>query len=77
MTQFWLETIGVVATILAVAGVLLNNRRMIQCFYIWMISNALSAYLHYDTGLYSLLLRDVVFLALAFEGVIRWRKKGG
>ena len=69
----WTEIVGTIATVLAVTGVLLNNRRMIACFYIWIVSNSITAALHYNVELYSLLVRDVVFLALAFEGLYKWR----
>ena len=70
------ELIGAAATTLAIAGVLLNNRRMIACFYLWLISNAMTACLHYQAGLTSLVVRDVIFSVLAIEGLIRWRRKG-
>lgn len=70
-----LEIIGLISTALAVTGVILNNRRLISCFYLWLFSNAICAYLHYHTELYSLLLRDLIFLALAFEGLYRWSLK--
>lgn len=68
------EALGIIATILAVAGVWLNNRKLIACFYLWLISNAISAYCHYDVGLNSLLMRDAIFLVLAVEGILKWRK---
>lgn len=69
------EALGSIAMVFAVFGVLLNNRKMIACFYFWFISNGISAWLHYDVGLNSLLVRDMIFLVLAVEGVWRWRKK--
>ena len=68
------EWFGVLATILAVTGVILNNRKMSVCFYFWMVSNAITAGLHVDVHLWSLVVRDVIFLCLAFEGLIRWKK---
>ena len=69
-----IELLGTIATVIAIAGVVLNNRKMIACFYLWLVSNAISAYIHWDTGVMSLVLRDLVFLVLAFEGIVRWRK---
>ena len=68
------EIFGIVSMVLAVTGVLLNNRKLVGCFYVWMVSNSLSAYLHFDSHIYSLLIRDVVFTILAFEGLYRWKK---
>lgn len=69
-----LEILGSIATVLAITGVVFNNRRLIWCFPIWMVSNAISAYLHADAGLVSLLVRDCVFMVLAVDGWWRWGK---
>jgi nicotinamide riboside transporter PnuC len=70
-----IELIGTITTMLAVAGVLLNNRHKIQCFYVWIVSNLLSAMIHWHTATYSLMARDLIFLALAIEGIHLWRSK--
>ena len=69
-----IEIIGTIATILAVGGVLMNNRRLRVCFLIWMVSNALTAGIHAHSGIWSLLARDAIFFVLAIEGWIRWGK---
>ena len=69
------EIFGFMVMVLAVFGVVLNNRMNIACFYVWMVSNAISAALHYDSGMMSMCARDVIFMVLAVDGVIRWRKK--
>ena len=71
-----IELISIVCGTLAVAGVVANNRKVIWCFPIWMISNSMSAGLHVHAELYSLAARDVVFLVLAVEGWIIWKRKG-
>ncbi|HUV66051.1 MAG TPA: nicotinamide mononucleotide transporter [Sedimentisphaerales bacterium] len=69
-----IELIGAIATMLAVCGVVLNNRKLIACFYFWLLSNSLTAGIHFHAGLWSLLVRDLIFAALAVEGLLRWRK---
>ena len=69
------EVFGTVAMVLAVAGVLLNNRLNISCFYLWLISIAICAGLHADVGLWSLFVRDIIFLILVVEGWVRWSKR--
>lgn len=69
-----LEIVGGVVAVLATTGVVLNNRRMRACFYLWMVSNALSAGLHAHAGLIAMVIRDLVFLILAIEGAYKWRK---
>ncbi len=67
------ETAGLVATLIAIAGVVLNNHRRRECFYLWLGSNALTLAVHVWAGIWSLALRDAVFLALAVDGLVRWR----
>lgn len=71
-----LETIGLIATILAISGVVLNNYRRVECFGVWLVSNALTLGIHVSVGVWSLALRDVVFLGLAVHGWRMWRKRG-
>lgn len=68
------EIFGMVCTVIAVAGVWLNNRKVRACFVLWLFSNAISMALHIGAGLYSLAVRDLIFLALAVEGLIIWRE---
>jgi nicotinamide riboside transporter PnuC len=69
-----IELIGTIATVLAICGVWLNNRKLIACFYLWFISNGLSAIIHWRTGTWSLMARDVIFIVLAVEGIRLWAK---
>jgi len=70
-----IELIGIVSMILAIAGVILNNRRLRICFIVWIISNSLTLIIHICSGIYSLAVRDLVFLILAFEGWFLWKAK--
>jgi len=70
------ELFGSIATVLAVVGVVLNNRLNRICFGLWLVSNAICAGLHISVGLWSMVIRDIIFIALACEGWFRWRKKG-
>ena len=67
------EIIGTIITIIAVSGVLLNNHRRRECFYLWLVSNALSAGVHLYAGMYALTVRDTIFFCLAIHGLIYWR----
>ncbi len=68
------EVLGALATCLAVFGVLLNNRKMIGCFYVWLGSNSLTAVIHFNAGMIALGSRDLIFIILAIEGIWRWKK---
>ena len=70
------EIFGFVAGIVAIAGVVLNNHRLVECFWLWMVSNAICAGIHLRAGLYSMAAKDIVFLVLAIDGLIRWTGAG-
>ena len=70
-----IEILGTIATALAIFGAVLNNRKLIACFYLWLASNAITAGIHFDAGIYSLLVRDLIFFILAIEGIHKWRKQ--
>ena len=65
-----LEIFGVIATALAIIGVVFNNFRCRECFVLWVVSNAITAVIHYRARIYSLLARDVIFLVLAVAGIV-------
>ena len=73
MGEIVIEIIGVVSGVLAVVGVILNNRKYRWCFLLWMASNILSCVIHLSLGPWSLVVRDMVFLCLAVEGWFLWR----
>lgn len=68
-----IEIIGTVAGVLAVVGVILNNRKYRWCFLLWIVSNTLSALIHLSQGPWALAVRDLVFLYFAVEGWFLWR----
>lgn len=72
--QVIIEVLGAIAGLAAIVGVVLNNRRLIGCFYVWIFSNALTGGIHVYSGLWTLAIRDVVFLVLAFDGLRHWRR---
>ena len=69
-----IEVVGILATVIAVVGVMLNNRKSSWCFSLWMISNAITLSIHVSAGIWSLAARDLVFLILAVDGLKRWTK---
>jgi nicotinamide riboside transporter PnuC len=68
------NSLGWVAMVLAVCGVLLNNARLWPCFVLWIASNGISAYIHHWQGPRSLMIRDLIFLALAIVGLWQWTR---
>jgi nicotinamide riboside transporter PnuC len=74
MNPWIIETVGLLATAIAILGVVANNRRKRICFGLWLVSNGLSLAIHVQAGIWSFALRDLIFLGLAVEGLILWRK---
>lgn len=70
-----IELIGTIVAVVAITGVVLNNRRHRVCFVLWMISNSLSVLIHCLIGLWSLAAKDLIFLVLSIEGYFLWRRK--
>lgn len=62
------------ATAIALAGTVLNCRKMTACFYLWLVANA--AWFIYDMacGLYSRAVLDTVQFILACYGIYEWRR---
>jgi nicotinamide riboside transporter PnuC len=71
---FMIEAIGLASTVIAIAGVCMNNRRLRWCFALWWISNLMTLAIHAHAGIWSLALRDLIFFVLAVEGWILWKK---
>ena len=67
-----IELASLLATGIAVAGVVLNNARRRECFLLWLCSNAITLAIHLHAALWGLALRDAVFLALAVAGWRAW-----
>jgi nicotinamide riboside transporter PnuC len=70
-----IELLGGIATAIAIIGVILNNRRARFCFVFWITSNILTFGIHAHVALWSLAMRDIIFLILTIEGFYLWKKK--
>ena len=70
-----IEIIGAISSVIAIAGVAANNRRIRWCFLLWVVSNTLSLAIHAHAGIWSLAARYALFLILAVEGWFKWGKK--
>ena len=76
----WFGILGLISLCFALAGSILNNRKMIICFPVWMVSNVIYFGMHSYIeitvgGGWSLALKDAVFFCICIEGFLRWRKK--
>jgi hypothetical protein len=70
----WNWALQIVGMLTAYAGAELNARLKVSGFYIWMFSNVTLAALHAATGLWILLLLDVLFFRVNVIGVMRWKR---
>lgn len=72
-----MESLQFLTAVLAVWGVVMNNTFDRRCFYLWIISNSISLFVHACFGQIGFAIRDFIFLALAFHGLANWKKKQG
>jgi nicotinamide riboside transporter PnuC len=69
-----IETIGFASMVLAVVGVVYNNRMNRKCFYFWLVSNILGLAVHLASGVGAMAIRDVIFIILAVQGWRTWKR---
>jgi len=69
------ELLGLLSLFVAIVASILNNRKMILCFPIWMISNIICLIIHIHLGSQSLALKDIAFMVICIDGYFRWRRK--
>ncbi len=61
-------------TAISLIGTVLNIRKDILCFYIWLIGDILWCALDFHNGTYGRSLLDFVQVILAVCGIISWKK---
>lgn len=61
-----------IATIIALAGTVLNCKKIRACFVLWTVTNAMWLAWDYGQGLYSRCVLDFVQLILAIWGLWEW-----
>ena len=66
----------IVLTLLALLGVVLNIKKNIWCFYIWLVTNASWAVVDFYKGIPAQGALFSVYTLLAVYGIYEWKKKG-
>lgn len=69
-------TITIILTILALLGVVLNIKKNILCFYIWLVTNASWAVIDFYKGIPAQGVLFSIYTLLAVYGIYEWKKKG-
>jgi nicotinamide riboside transporter PnuC len=75
------EWISYLATVMAVYGAYLNNYRSRWCFLFWLVSNTICLCIHLAAhrsgarGMKAMAARDIIFIALAVHGYLKWSGK--
>jgi nicotinamide riboside transporter PnuC len=69
-------TITIILTILALLGVVLNIKKNIWCFYIWLVTNASWAVIDFYKGIPAQGVLFSIYTLLAVYGIYEWKKKG-
>lgn len=63
-------------TLLALVGVVLNIKRKIACFYIWLFTNAAWAVVDFVKGIPAQGILFTIYTGLAVWGIMEWKKDG-
>lgn len=64
-----------VLTILALIGVVLNIKKHIACFYIWLFTNLSWAVVDFYKGIPAQGMLFSIYTLLAVYGIYEWRKR--
>lgn len=67
--------LSVIAFSLSIIGCLLCNRKLLLCWPIFIIADIMFSYIYFSKGLLIGAARELVFIALCFEGYYRWKYK--
>jgi nicotinamide riboside transporter PnuC len=67
---YWLVSIA------ALAGVWLNIKKNVACFYIWTVTNAVWAHADLTHGLHAQAALQTVYFTLSLWGIYAWSRKG-
>ena len=70
----WNWLLQAAGVVLAYSGAELNARKSVRGFQLWIASNVLLAGVHAATGLWLLLVLDLLFLRVNVLGWYRWRQ---
>jgi len=73
----WNWALQAVGLATAYVGAELNARQRIEGFHIWLASNLALGILHAATGLWLLLVLDLLFLRVNILGIRRWASAPG
>ena len=61
-------------TAISLSGTLLNIRKNILCFYIWLVGDILWCTFDFTQGMYGRSLLDFIQIILAICGIMSWKK---
>jgi len=62
------------ATILSIAGAILNAFLLKEGFYLWIVANSLWIVVGVKQKMWGLVLTYITFLAISFVGIIYWTR---
>jgi hypothetical protein len=63
---YWLVSLA------ALAGVVLNIRKHVACFYIWSMTNAAWAFADWTHGLHAQAVLMSIYFFLSLWGIVKW-----
>ena len=63
-----------ILVVMGIAGVILNNHKRIECFYLWGITSACWCIIDWYHGIYSQSVLFAIYFLLAVHGWWKWQK---
>ena len=70
-----IEGFGVIALLLSLIGAVLNVKKNIFCFHIWILSNVFLITINVIQHSYSEITLWVIYTIINIYGIFEWRKK--
>jgi len=64
-----------ILVVLGIIGVVLNNHKRIECFYIWAFTSACWCIIDWYHGIYSQAVLFAIYFILAIHGWYKWRRR--
>lgn len=71
---WWNWTLQALGLVTSYIGAELNARQKVEGFYLWIFGNIALGALHLVTGLWLLLVLDLLYLRVNIMGIGRWRQ---
>jgi len=70
-----LKLCSIIALVITLLGTILNSRKNIYGFYIWIVANIMWLVITLKLQDISISIQYIIFILLNFYGIYQWKKK--